>query len=160
MVGLLVYEIFRYLLKFSRYFCLFFLFFCFFFAASNVYVGQSISALFKMANAFALVRQAQRNQKKRWKNARFALALAIFCERHSPCALHTYHTTSIIYIAIDDFLGVCPSFRKPLIGFLRYQAEIFCLDSYWPKDGFELFCSKIVANSFFKNIFSFSSYHF
>ena len=36
----------------------------------------------------------------------------------------------IIYITIDDFLGVCPSFRKLLLGFLRYQAEIFCVDSY------------------------------
>ena len=35
-----------------------------------------------------------------------------------------------IYITIDDFLGVCPSFRKLLLGFLRYQAEIFCVDFY------------------------------
>ena len=48
-----------------------------------------------------------------------------------------------IYITIDDFLGVCLSFRKLLLGFLRYQAEIFCVDSYWPKDRFKLFCSKI-----------------
>ena len=31
----------------------------------------------------------------------------------------------IIYITIDDCLGVCPSFRKLLLGFLRCQAEIF-----------------------------------
>ena len=33
-----------------------------------------------------------------------------------------------IYRTIDDFLGVCPSFRKLLLGFLRYQSEIFCVD--------------------------------
>ena len=48
-----------------------------------------------------------------------------------------------ICIKIDDFLGVCPSFRKLLLGFLRYQAEIFCVDSYWPKDRLKLFCSII-----------------
>ena len=53
-----------------------------------------------------------------------------------------------IYITIDDFLGVCPSNRKLLLGFLRYQAEIFCVDSYWPKEGFKLFCSKFRAKIF------------
>ena len=52
-----------------------------------------------------------------------------------------------IYITIDDCDYVCPSFRKLLLHFWSYQPEILCVDSYWPKEGFNLFCRKIGAKN-------------
>ena len=42
-----------------------------------------------------------------------------------------------------------------VLGFWRYQAEIFYVDSYQPKEGFKLYCRKIGA----KNIFTCFLFH-